>query len=245
MKSLTQPDQLVSFCQNLAAHQGLGCLVSGGCDAHGCVPLLSFLPALREIKQSTSLYINTHTGFLTNNDARQLADTDIDCASVDVVGDNDTIHKVYGLTGRTTHDYRTTLQALKLNNIAVSPHICVGLHFGKLAGELNALKIIQETIDPSVIVIIALVPSQKTAMERTLPPSNYDIARICAIARVMFPKTEIALGCMRPRGKVRREMEQLAIKAGVTRIAVPTQTTLKYLKDKSYKITVNHTCCVV
>jgi uncharacterized radical SAM superfamily protein len=244
MKHITRPDQLISFCQKLAANQGLGCLVSGGCDASGRVPLAPFLPALREIKQSTSLFINVHTGFLTDNDAQQLAKTGIDCASVDVVGDNATIHKIYGLTGRSTQDYRATLQALKTNNISVSPHICVGLQFGKLAGELNALHIIQETVEPSAIVIIALVPSQKTPMETTPPPSNYDIARICAITRALFPKTEIALGCMRPRGRARREMEQLAIEAGVTRIAVPTQTTLKYLKENGYKISVNHTCCV-
>lgn len=245
MKPLTRPNQLISFCQNLAANQGLGCLISGGCDSDGRVPILPFLPAIREIKQSTELYINVHTGFLTNNEAQLFAEAGIDCASVDVVGDDDTIHQIYGLPGRSTQDYRATLLALSSHNILTSPHICVGLQFGKLVGELDALQIIRETTTPSTIVIIALMPSQETAMEATSPPVNHDIARVCAIARVLFPETEIALGCMRPRGKARQEMERLAIEAGVTRVAIPTQSTLKYLEDNSYSTSAQRTCCVV
>ncbi len=245
MKPLTRPNQLISYCQNIAANKGVGCLISGGCDTEGRVPLLPFLPAIREIKQSTSLYINVHTGFLTVDEARYLAETGIDCASVDIVGDDDTIHQVYGLPHRSTKDYRATLQALNSSGVLISPHICVGLHFGKLVGELDALQIIHETIAPSTIVIIALVPSQETAMESITPPANHDIARVCAIARVLFPKTEIALGCMRPRGKTRQEMERLAVNAGVTRIAVPTQSTVKYLESNGYKTYAQQACCVV
>lgn len=245
MNSITKPSALLSFCQELAANKGIGCLISGGCDSKGQVPLKPFFPIFTKIKHTTELFLNVHTGFLTAPEAKQLAGTGIDCASVDVVGDDNTLHRIYGLTNRSTQDYANTLQALANAGISVAPHICVGLQFGQLSGELAALQLIHSIIKPSALVIIALIPTQGTPMEEVTPPTNHDIARICALARLIFPKTEIALGCMRPRGSTRREMERMAIEAGITRLAVPTKSTQKYLKEKGYKMAVEETCCVV
>ncbi len=244
MHPITEPSELLSFCQRLVSNHGIGCLISGGCDSKGQVPLSPFYPALREIKNTTELFLNVHTGFMTAPEAKQLARTRIDCASVDVVGDDKTLHSVYGLTNRSIQDYAETLKALTIAGIPIAPHICVGLLRGQLSGELAALQLIHSTIKPSTIVIIALMPTQGTPWEDTIPPKNNDIARICALARLIFPKTEIALGCMRPRGSSRREMERMAIEAGITRLAVPTKSTQKFLEEKGYKIKVKETCCV-
>jgi len=244
MYPITEPSELLSFCQRLASNHGVGCLISGGCDSKGQVPLSPFYSVLTKIKDTTELFLNVHTGFMTAQEAKQLARTRIDCASVDVVGDDKTLHSVYGLTNRSVQDYADTLTALTNAGIPVAPHICVGLLLGQLSGELAALQLIHSTIKPSTIVIIALMPTQGTSWEDILPPNNHDIARICALARLMFPKTEIALGCMRPRGSSRREMERMAIEAGITRLAVPTKSTQKFLEEKEYKMTVKETCCV-
>jgi len=245
MRPLTDPESLLAFCLQLAAGGGRGCLISGGCDGQGRVPLGPFLPALTQIKRTTELFINVHTGLLSREEAQRLAETGIDCASVDVVGDDETIHQVYGLRGYTTADYKSTLQALDTHGVSVAPHICVGLRFGRLSGELAALQLIRASLSPSVLVIIALMPTEGTAMATVQPPANHDIARVCALARLLFPETEIALGCMRPRGAQRREMERLAVEAGVTRIALPTQSTIGYLKEKRYTSTMLEACCVV
>lgn len=245
MKTVNTPQELITLCNNLANRQGVGCLISGGCDENGTIPLTPFLSALSEIKQSTNLFLNVHTGFLTDKEARGLSQTGIDCASVDVVGDDRTIQTVYGLTQRTTTDYIETLKALEKSNIPIAPHICVGLQNGALAGELNALELIKSTIEPKLIVIIALMPTEGTPMAASCPPQPFDVARICAMARLLFPTTEIALGCMRPRGAIRRQMEQLAIQAGITRLVQPTKATLQYLENNGYTINWQSACCVM
>lgn len=245
MHPITQPPELVTYCQKLAEQNGIGCLISGGCNADGKVPLSPFLPALMQIKQSTNLFLNVHTGFLDLTTAGQLANTGIDCASVDVVGDEKTLHEIYGLTHRSTIDYATTLKALNHHTISVAPHICVGLYHGQLSGELAALRCIRANIIPRLIVIIALMPTQGTPMAGSSPANPIDVARVCALARLLFPKSEIALGCMRPRGAARQQMEQLAIKAGVTRLVLPTKATIRYLEQNQYTLTTKNTCCVV
>ncbi|MHA2405398.1 MAG: hypothetical protein ACXADB_02960 [Candidatus Hermodarchaeia archaeon] len=244
MHAINNPTELTSFCHNLAQQNGVGCLISGGCDDTGVVPLEPFLPAITEIKQSTSLYLNVHTGFLTETQANNLNQTGIDCASVDVVGDDSTIHTVYGLQHRTTADYISTLQALDTSGLPTAPHICVGLLNGKLAGELNALQLIKSTIIPKLLVIIALMPTKGTPMVDSPPAQPFDVARICALARLLFPQTEIALGCMRPRGGIRHQMEKLAIEAGITRLVQPTNATLQYLEKNEYTVNTQKACCV-
>lgn len=245
MQQITSPQDLVAFCKNLTRQNGVGCLISGGCDETGVVPLAPFLPALAKIKLSTDLFLNVHTGFLTDLQASELSQTGIDCASVDVVGDDSTIQMVYGLKHRTTKDYVSTLKALETVGISIAPHICVGLRNGELVSELDALQLIKSAINPRLLVIIALMPTKGTAMADSPPPQPYDVARVIAIARLLFPQTEIALGCMRPRGSIRRQMEQLAIQAGITRLVQPTKATLEYLEKNRYSINRRNACCVI
>jgi len=245
MHAITRPNGLLTFCQDLAQRNGVGCLISGGCDSDGNIPLTPFLPVLTEIKQTTRLFLNVHTGFLTNSEAEQLALTGIDCASVDIVGDETTLHTIYGLNHRSTTDYATTLHALKNAKLPVAPHICVGLNHGQLSGELAGLQLIHSILQPTVLVIIALMPTQGTPMANSPPASPLDVARVCALSRLLFPECEIALGCMRPRGVVRQELEQLAIHAGVTRLVLPTKSTIQYLQHNGYTIQNKNACCVM
>lgn len=244
MHPIRNPQELITFCQELARQKKEGCLISGGCDETGVIPLSPFFPAIKKIKESTDLFLNVHTGFLIDSHAQALSKTGIDCASVDIVGSNHTIETIYGLTHRTTADYESTLQALKKHQIPTAPHICVGLHEGVLVGELNALHLIKANIQPRLLVIIALMPTKGTPMAASPATKPRDIARVCAIARLLFPTTEIALGCMRPRGAIRRKIEQLAIRAGVTRLVQPTKATVQYLQKHGYSTKTQSACCV-
>ncbi|MFX0169031.1 MAG: hypothetical protein ACFE89_06660 [Candidatus Hodarchaeota archaeon] len=245
MHAITRPQDLLHFCQQLAEEGGIGCLISGGCGSDGTLPLDPFLPVLSEIKQTTNLILNVHTGFLNRTQASQLAQTGIDCASVDVVGNDTTIHTIYGLTNRSTLEYAITLEALKTMKIPVAPHICVGLHHGRLLGELNALQMIHSIVKPKLLVIIAFMPTQGTPMVNDPPARPTDVAKVCALARLLFPKSEIALGCMRPRGAIREKMEELAIRAGATRLVQPTKASLHYLQQHGYSLKTETACCIV
>lgn len=245
MHALTHPNELLDFCQHLAENRGIGCLISGGCHPDGTIPFQPFLPALTKIKTTTNLILNVHTGFLTPTEAQQLADTGIDCASVDIVGYDETIRSVYGLTHRSIHDYKATLLALKATRVSVAPHICVGLHHGRLLGELRALQLIHSVLQPPILVIIAFMPVQGTPMAEEQPAQPEDVAKVCALARLLFPKTEIALGCMRPGGALRKKTEELVIRAGATRLVQPTKASLQYLQENDYDIRTTQACCVI
>lgn len=245
MHPITQPKELFSFCEQLDNKGAVGCLISGGCDVEGRVPLIPYYSVLKKIKQTTNLFLNVHTGFLTYSEAKGLADTGIDCASVDVIGEETTLHQIYGLTTRSISDYATTLEALASTKLAIAPHICVGINYGRLTGELAALKLIQSILQPNIIVIIAFMPTQGTSMSDVPPPTSYDVARVCALARMIFPSCEIALGCMRPRGILRQEMERLAVEAGITRLVLPTKATVEYLQENQYTYNIEAACCVI
>jgi uncharacterized radical SAM superfamily protein len=122
------------------------------------------------------------------------------------------------------------------------PHVIVGLHYGKLKGELHALQMISR-YKPSALVIIAFMPIHGTAMAQVEPPKPLDIARVLAAARVMFPKTPLALGCMRPKGKHRAETDVLAVKAGVDAIAFPAEEAIKFAEKQGFKISFSSYCC--
>jgi uncharacterized radical SAM superfamily protein len=122
------------------------------------------------------------------------------------------------------------------------PHVIVGLHHGKLKGELTALNMIA-SYKPSAIVIITFMPIHGTVMAKTKPPVPTDIARVTATARVMFPETPLVLGCMRPKGKHRAETDVLALKAGVNGIAFPSEEAIRQAENEGYRVVFSSFCC--
>ena len=122
------------------------------------------------------------------------------------------------------------------------PHVIVGLNDGKLDGEFAALQIIAQ-VKPSAIVIIAFMPIHGTPMAKTPPPKPLKIAKVIAVARTMFPKTPIVLGCMRPKGELRNSTDLLALKAGVDGVAFPSESAVEYAKSKGFNAVFSSYCC--
>ena len=67
-------------------------------------------------------------------------------------------------------------------------------------------------------------------MAKTPPPKPTDIAKVTALARLMFPETPLILGCMRPKGASRGETDVLALKAGADAVAFPSEEAIEYAK---------------
>jgi hypothetical protein len=243
MEGTETPSKLKAFCTRLEADSGIGLLVSGGCDAEGRVPLDRFLDALRWVKENTGLIVNVHTGLLDKKQAEEIGSTGVDIVSVDMVGSNETIRRVYGLKA-TVDDYRETLNSLKEARVPhIVPHICVGLDFGKIRGEATALKVARG-IDPELVVILGLMPTPGTAMESVKPPSAEALARTVTAARLMFPEAGVALGCMRPRtGKER--IEELAMKAGASRLVLPSRSTIEKAEAGGFRVMHLDGCCSI
>jgi uncharacterized radical SAM superfamily protein len=87
------------------------------------------------------------------------------------------------------------------------------------------------------------MPIRGTAMAKVKPPKPADIARVTAAARLSFPQTPLALGCVRPKGKHRAETDVLALKAGVDAIAFPSEEAVKYAEAQGYTFSFSSCCC--
>jgi uncharacterized radical SAM superfamily protein len=241
MYSATTPEKLFELCSRLKREGASGCLISGGCLPNGSVPLENFVDVIGRVKRDFGLTIFVHTGIINFSTANRLKNAGVDAALIDIIGSDETIREIYNLK-ITTEDYEKSLKALSEAGIAFVPHVIVGLHYGRLKGELHALRVISKH-KPSAIVIIAFMPIHGTEMEKIGPPKPMDIARVIATARLIFPKTPIVLGCMRPKGKHRIETDVSAMKAGVNAIAFPTEEAIKFAESRGNKILFSSFCC--
>jgi uncharacterized radical SAM superfamily protein len=235
------PEELYSLCGKLKSERAVGCLISGGCLPDGSVPLDRFAEAIRRVKADFGLTVFAHVGIVDFERALRLKEAGVDAALIDVLGADETIREVYNLNV-TVEDYENALKALSQARLPFVPHVIVGLHYGKLKGELHALQMISR-YRPSALVIIAFMPIHGTAMAQVEPSKPLDIARVLAAARVMFPEKPLALGCMRPKGKHRAETDVLAVKAGVDAIAFPSEEAVKFAEKQGFKISFSSFCC--
>ncbi len=246
MKHILNNADLEEYLFNLAENGGVGVLLSGGCDSNGSVPLLNFLDTIKKVKNQTKLIINTHTGLLNKRTAKKLAEAKVDIVSFDINMDEDVIKNIYHLD-KDLSDYKNAVNLLKSYDLNIVPHLCVGLYYGKLHKELESIKFIKESdINPSLIIIIVLIPP-KNAEKKFQSPKPVDIAKVIMLIRYIFPNTEISLGCMRPRGKMKIEIEINAFKAGINRIELPSPTSLKLIKDINPEIKFKFisACCAI
>jgi uncharacterized radical SAM superfamily protein len=235
------PRELFETCAQFKNEGAVGCLVSGGCLPNGSVPVAKFVDAIERVKKELHLTVFVHTGIIDLRTAEDLKNAGVDAALIDVLGSDETIREVYRLRV-TVQDYENSLSALQEASIVYVPHIIVGLHHGKLKGELNALRMISK-YNPSTLVIIAFMPIHGTPMAATKPPSPLDIAKVTASARLIFPQTPLVLGCMRPKGEHREETDVLAIKAGVNAIAFPTEKAVRFAEEREYETSFSPFCC--
>jgi len=234
-------EELFELCVQLKKKGALGCLISGGCLPDGSVPLDRFIEGIARVKRELGLTILVHTGIIDETTAQALAEARVDSALVDIIGSNSTIKEIYKLNV-TVEDYSRSLRALQESGVPFVPHVIVGLHYGRLEGELQALQMIRN-YRPSALVVIAFMPIHGTNKEKTDPPKPAEIAKVVASARVMFPKTPLVLGCMRPKGGHRVETDIMAIRAGVDAIALPAEEAIKFEEQHGRTVAFSPLCC--
>jgi len=216
-------------------------LISGGCLPDGSVPLGKFVDAIAEVKQKLGLTVVVHTGVIDFDVASRLKEAGVNAALIDIIGSDETIKEIYQLNV-TVNDYDKSLSALHKSGIPLVPHVLVGLHYGRLKGEFQALQMISK-YSPSAVIIIALMPIRGTYLQDVVPPTPDDITRVLVAARFMLPKTPLVLGCMRPKGKHRAETDKLAVKAGVNAIAFPSNEAIRLVESMDLEASFSSLCC--
>jgi uncharacterized radical SAM superfamily protein len=243
MLPCTTPEELRSTCLALASGGARGVLLSGGCNSEGYVPFEPFIDAIELVKRETKLFLSIHPGLMPRWLAHELGKAGVDMADFDFVGDDETIKLVLGID-RKVRDYRRTLKALIGEIPYVSPHICVGLHAGKLKGERRALEMISD-LDITTLVFLTLVPTWGTKFEDVGSPSPEVLAELISEARSKFPDIPLALGCMRPRDGRRVELELAALQSGIDRIEMPSERTIEIARGLGFTVRRLDACCAI
>lgn len=228
---------------NLIEKGTSGALLSGGCTRQGIVPILKYSKEIQAVKTKSTFFFNAHIGLVSKEEIQQIKQTGIDTVSFDFVLDPRVIQDVFHLQN-SPEDYIKTYESLKAEGLRVVPHILIGSYFGKIGFELSELQYISQD-PPEVLVFIVMVPP-KISMNKVFSlPTPLSIAKLILIARVLFPQTEISVGCMRPRDHQKRKTEMLSIQAGARRMEMPTIETKIWAEKNGLKVKEFSTCCAV
>ncbi len=234
---------LFDLCCELAGRGARGLLVSGGCDKRGRVPLLRYIPDLIRARRELGFTIRVHPGLPDEETVAGLADVGIDGAMVDIIGDGATLREVYHLD-TTIAEYEAVLERLERHGVPAVPHILLGLHFGQMRGEWTALDMIVRHARKFLVLVI-LMPLTGTPMVSVTPPPVPEIADFFALARRTLPAMPVMLGCARPLGKIKIEIDRAAVDAGLNGIAYPAEGIVAYARERGLTPKFVDACCGV
>jgi hypothetical protein len=235
------PDELFERAKSIHASGGLGFLLSGGSNSKGIVDILPYINIVKKIKSDFNLKVIVHCGLITEEIADGLSDAGVDSAMLDIIGEEDTIRKIYHLNA-TVEDYENSLKYLSERKIPCSPHVVIGLKNGKIAGEFNAIDIISN-YDISSLVLVGFMPMHNTKMENIVPPEAEEIGEVFLYARKKFAAVPVLLGCERPYGPSKLKIEELAVKSGLNGIAYPSEGIIPFSIKLGLKPKFSEVCC--
>lgn len=236
----TTPEDLMAVAEAIAERGANGFLLSGGNDQTGKVGLSGFCGAIKEIKATTDLRINAHIGLSSAEEIGRLVESGIDSFSVDVYGSDETVFEVLGLRA-SSEDYLKVVDDLQRAGApVVAPHICVGIHGGKMRGELEAVSRLAR-LTPQVLVLISLIPTRGTEYESVPAPSDEAMMSVLRSAKAELPGTKVVLGCM--RSKLNRHSETELVRAGLDGLVLPAPSTVHALQAEGFTLKKRSVCC--
>lgn len=240
MQPATTPQELLRLGKALHEKGCQGVLVSGGASIGGEVPLQRFGEALGELKR-IGLRVIVHCGLIDRATACSLKEAGVDQVLLDIIGDSETIREIYHLDKR-PEDYRRALETLREVGLSLAPHVVIGLHRGEVRGEFEAIRHIA-AVGVDRLVLVVLSPLPRAPLADVSPPVLAEIARVIAVARIQNPLTLISLGCARPAGVSKVDLERLAVDAGVNAVAYPAEQTVDYAQKRGLEVRFHELCC--
>lgn len=221
-----------------------GMLLTGGSNHRNEVEYDDYYSTIRRIKDTfPDFKIAMHTALVDMDIARRMEDSGIDAAMMDVIGSQDTITQVYHLR-RTVDDFEKTLEYLVSTKLKVVPHIVLGLHYGHLLGEWNALEIIQRH-KPQAVVLVVVMPFYAPENRPFVTPDSKEVGRFFMDARAALPDVPLLLGCARPPGRVKVEIDSYAVMAGLNGLAHPSDGMVELAVRLERDVRVTPACCSI
>jgi len=217
-----------------------GVLVSGGSDADGKVPIMQVLDSLKHAKKKHRIEIVIHSGYMEGDEIAALKDANIDGVMFDFIGSAETARSVCHLD-TSPADYARMVATCKHVGIPVMPHIVIGLDWGTIKGEVDALSMIAG-LEPDVLVLVILMPFPGTPMENLIPDAS-QVERVILLARLLNDKIPVQLGCVKPQGEFKERVERFAVECGVNGMAYPLEETIEHARELDLEIKFVENCC--
>ena len=238
----TSPEMLERKVRDLVATQDLqGFLLSGGSTRRNEIRYERYYPVIERLKRDfPALKVAIHSALLDAPRARAMADAGVDTAMMDVIGAEETIRDVYHLE-RPVADFEATLEALCTTTMEVVPHIVIGLHYGRLLGEANALNIVSRHRVHSLVLVVVMPFYARPGTFVT--PDTSDVGRVFLAARERIADRPVLLGCARPPGMHRRVTDAYAVLAGLDGIAFPADGAVDVAHAIGRPVVQQHACC--
>lgn len=244
MIAATTPAALWKTVTELVEGGAGGMLLTGGSNHRDEVEYGPFYATIRRIKNEFPQFqIAMHTALVDRSTAQQMADSGIDAAMMDVIGSQDTITQVYHLK-RSVDDFERSLEYLNETTMKVVPHIVIGLHYGHLLGEWNALEIIRRQ-RPDALVLVVVMPMYAPPHRPFITPDAHEVGRFFLDARSALPETPILLGCARPPGAIKGLIDAYAVLAGVNGMAHPSEGMVELAARLGRSVRVTPACCSI
>jgi uncharacterized radical SAM superfamily protein len=160
---------------------------------------------------------------------------------LDIIGADETVRDVYHLD-LSASDFERSLERLCAKGLRVIPHIVIGLHYGQILGERRALSMIAK-YPVSTLILVVLTPLVGTPMAGIAPPSLAEVVPLFEEARAALPNTKVNLGCARPMGAMKGQLDRAAIEAGLNGIAYPAQGAIEYARSLGLEPQLYEWCC--
>ena len=180
------------------------------------MPYERFYPTIEKLKREfPHLRIAVHSALLDEVRAKRMESAGVDVAMMDVIGAQETIRDVYHLD-RPVADFEATLAALSATKMEVVPHIVIGLHYGRLLGEENALDIIAR-YQVAALILVVVSPIYAPADKPFATIGTDDVAKVFVAARQRIHNAPVQLGCIRPAGLHKLDDRRLCRDGGLRR----------------------------
>ncbi len=239
-----RPEDLDRQVRELVRTQGLqGFLLSGGSNRRNEIRYERFYPVIEALKRDfPGLKIAIHTALTDETGAKRMEAAGVDTAMMDVIGHQDTISQVYHLD-RPVEDFEATLAALTATRMEISPHIVIGLHYGRILGEARALEMVAR-YPVKALVLVVIMPFYARPGTFVTPDTG-DVGRIFLEARGVLGDRDVLLGCARPGGMHKRVIDAYAVMAGLDRIAFPAEGALGVAAVTGRRWHQEHACCSI
>jgi lipoyl synthase len=216
-------------------------LISGGLKKDGQSFILDKKDELLDLKKKKKYKFNSHVGFVDEQEVEELAKI-VDYVSFDFVSDPEVIKKVYKIE-KTKEEYINMYKILSAK-LPVHPHITIGIDEGKIHWEYEAIDELYK-LGADRLVFNVLIPTPGTEFEGVEPPDLEEVRKVLQHARKVFEGKLVIIGCMRPAGGYRLELDKIAVEEGVDRIVQPTPKARQLAEEMGLEISNSYECCVI